>query len=251
MSTDPTGFAFISLLRDELEARGLAGLLESVARTATTVESVFLVPEVRGLDFFAASARQREVDLWWARNVPPSLVPVYLLCHEEGLAAWLPGLDGVAMVASGDHSAGSYTVWTVVPAEPCEAPLALAEAVIVRFGAPDQSLQPSVADIFDRRDARMVAELRTDTNLPGRSSPDFAPLLHVDGARVDTIQSDTGAMRDPTDLQEAKGARDEKGSLAADDGHAEAKQVFGGRPRLRERLPILGKRPRRIGARRR
>ena len=53
----------------------------------------FLVPDVRGLDFFAAGPRQAEVDRWWARHVPPSSVPVYLLSHRgadlpTGCAAW-------------------------------------------------------------------------------------------------------------------------------------------------------------------
>ena len=109
MSTEARGFAFLSLLTDEAEARALADRLESLALRSPANSSVFLVPGVRGLDFFASSASQPAVDRWWGRHVPPSAVPVYLLRHEPGLAEWLRGLDGMFLVAADRSAAAAYS----------------------------------------------------------------------------------------------------------------------------------------------
>ncbi len=242
MSTDLTGFAFISLLRDELEARGLAGLLESIARPEAGVTSVFLVPEVRGRDFFAATARQAEVDRWWGRHVPPTSVPVYLLCHEDGLADWLRGLDGVFMVAAARDRAREYAQWAVVDAGPAEAPLALAAAAVDRFGAPDGPPHPSSANIFDRRDARLVAELRSDARPAPGARPEFPPLLHVDGVRIAT----TVSSPDPLDLLIAESARAEA-ELPPREFRLSADKPAPIGSRLRTRLPSLMRRQGRPG----
>lgn len=239
MSTEIRGFAFISLLRDELEARGLSGLLESVARSTAEATSMFLVPEVRGLDFFASAARQAEVDRWWGRHVPASAVPVYLLCDEEGLADWLPGLDGVAMVASRPDRAGMYAAWTVVDAEPAQAPLALAETAIIRFGVHGDATQPSLADIFDRRDARMVASLRADSSGGRATRPQFPPLLHVDGVREETTLSRAPVAPDPLDLLVAESARAHPDAPHWDLARRPPRAGSGSGSRLRERLPLL------------
>ncbi len=241
MSTDPRGFAFIALLRDELEARGLAGLLDSVARSAAEVRSVFLVPPVRGLDFFAAPSHQAEVDRWWGHHVPESSVPVYLLCHEEGLADWLRGLDGVSMVAATRHQAKLYADWTVVDADPAAAPLALAEAAIIRFGVPAEPDQPSLADIFNRRDARMVANLRLDTSLAQGSRPEFPPLLHLDGIRAPTVGS-RPAHSDPMELLIAESARATQPSPSWDELRRPVRPTINATSRLRSRLPTWRRR---------
>jgi hypothetical protein len=237
LSTDLGGFAFLSLLRDELEARGLAGLLESVARPVSDVTSVFLVPDVRGMDFFAATPRQAEVDRWWGRNVPPSSVPVYLLCHEEGLADWLRGLDGVFMVATLQDSAAEYASCIVVEATPAEAPLALAEAAIARFGVPADASTPSFADVFAQRDARLVADLRSDMAVsrgPG-PRPDFPPLLHVDGVRTPTTAPD------PLDLLASDSARARADRPAWPRRDDVVRPAAAG-ARLRARLPLMRRR---------
>lgn len=241
MSASARGFAFICLLRDDLEARGLAGLLESLARSSSEVAFIFLVPQVRGLDFFAASARQTEVDRWWGHHVPPEFVPVYLICHEEGLASWLHGVDGVAMVAANDRSGAAYNSWIVVDAEPVEAPLALAEAAIVRFGIPNTSAQPSLADIFDRRDARMVADLRSDPSLAGRTRPKFPPLIHVDGVRADTTRSHSATAPDPTDVLDAESGT-VKSDAPSDGGGSQAKQAMDSKSGSRQRIQMPNKR---------
>ncbi len=238
MSAELRGFAFISLLRDDLEARGLAGLLESVARPASDDSSVFLVPEVRGRDFFASAARQAEVDRWWARTVPPATVPVYLLCHEDGLAQWLHGLDGVFMVAATGDRAAEYSDWTVVDAVPAEAPLALAEAAIRRFGAVDGQ-PPSSEHVFAVSDARMVADLRADGRQTGGTRPEFPPLFHVDGIRTSTTTTTpTGGALDPLTLLAADSARQQESPW-------ERRPLPRPTPpgsRLRARLPLLMRR---------
>jgi hypothetical protein len=246
LSADLSGFAFISLLRDELEAQGLAGLLESLARPRSGVTSVFLVPEVRGRDFFAAAARQAEVDRWWGRHVPPTSVPVYLLCHEDGLADWLRGLDGVFMVAAGRDRAAEYGEWTVIDAEPAEAPLALAGAAVERFGLPDDPSRPTVADIFDTRDARMVADLRLDAKLAPGPRPEFPPLLHVDGVRTATTPSRSLPTPDPLDLLVAESARTQQ-ELPPWEYRRHAATPGAMSSRLRKRLPLLMRRPSRPG----
>jgi hypothetical protein len=234
VSASARGFAFICLLRDDLEARGLSGLLESLARSTAEVAFAFLVPRVRGLDFFAASARQAEVDRWWAHNVPPSFVPVYLVCHEEGLDGWLRGVDGVAMVAANGLAGAAYQSWIVVDAEPAEAPLALAEAAIMRFGIPNAAAQPSLADIFDRRDARMVAGLRSAPRLTGRPGPKFPPLVHVDGVLADATRSRSAVAPDLTDALDDASCTDPP----SDGGGSEANQVTDGGSGPRQGLPI-------------
>jgi MinD-like ATPase involved in chromosome partitioning or flagellar assembly len=160
VSAEARSFAFISLLRDDAEARGLAGLLEGLARPEASAASLFLVPDVRGLDFFAASASQASLDRWWSVNMPVDALPVYLLQHERGLAAWMLGLDGVFFVAVGDADASGYSQWVAVPSDADGAPLALAEAVITRYGLAPNSGMATACDVFDVRDVRMIARLR-------------------------------------------------------------------------------------------
>ena len=155
--------AFISLLHDEAEARGLAGLLEGLVRPGASVVSLFLVPDVRGLDFFAASASQASLDRWWSVNVPADALPVYLLKHERGLAAWMLGLDGVFFVAVGNADVSEYSRWVAVRSNADGAPLALAEAVVTRYGVTHNSGMATATDVFDVRDVRMIARLRERT----------------------------------------------------------------------------------------
>lgn len=98
MPSEPAGFAFLILLRDLDDATGLARLLEDVRLPSAPTKSLFLVPPVSGLDFFADEDRQGAIDGWWAENVPRDFVPVYMLMHEEGLADWIKGLDGLFYV---------------------------------------------------------------------------------------------------------------------------------------------------------
>ncbi|HEX4755017.1 MAG TPA: hypothetical protein VH661_04610 [Candidatus Dormibacteraeota bacterium] len=184
MSAETRSFAFISLLRDDAEARGLAGLLEGLARPGASAASRFLVPDTRGLDFFAASASQASLDRWWSVNVPTDALPVYLLQHERGLAAWMLGLDGIFFVAVGDADAGEYSQWVAVRSDADGAPLALAEAVVTRYGVTPTSGMDTAADVFDVRDVRMIARLRKGTvGTATTASPGAPGHRPTDGTR--------------------------------------------------------------------
>jgi len=100
LANEPAGFAFLVLLRDLDDATGLSRLLEDVRLPTAPTRSLFLVPPVSGLDFFADVGRQEEIDSWWAENVPRDYVPVYLLDHEDGLPDWIKGLDGLFYVGA-------------------------------------------------------------------------------------------------------------------------------------------------------
>ncbi len=269
MSAEPRSFAFISLLRDDAEARGLAGLLEGLARPGASAASLFLVPDVRGLDFFAASASQAWLDRWWGVNVPVDALPVYLLQHERGLAAWMLGLDGIFFVAVGDSDAGGYSQWVAVRSDADGAPLALAEAVIARYGVAPNSGMATAADVFDVRDVRMIARLRegavgarsmaspgahgdrpTDGNRePVRpySEHGLPPLLDVAGAtstRAAAFPAESSPA-DPIELLAAESERAERVSPAwsfsrsgPHTGSTTRKDLTAA-GRLRRRLPLV------------
>jgi MinD-like ATPase involved in chromosome partitioning or flagellar assembly len=271
VSAEPRAFAFISLLRDRAEARGLAGLLEGLARPGASAESLFLVPEVRGLDFFAASAAQESLDRWWGANVPAGSLPVYLLEHERGLAAWMRGLDGVFLVAVGDADAGGYAQWVAVRSDADEAPLALADAVVARYGGAANSTATTMADVFDVRDVRMIAGLRAgagDTrsaaSAPARghraddapqgprapvrpySHLDLPPLLDLVGSASTPAAASRAAPApaDPIELLAAESDRAERAAPAWGSSRSEtpAGSAARGLPavrRLRHHLPLV------------
>lgn len=212
MSTERRAFAFISLLRDEVEARGLARLLEIAARSTAGASAVFLVPDVRGCDFFAAAASQPAVDRWWGERVPPAATPVYLIAHEEQLAEWMRGLDGIFLIAADRRQSDRYRPWNVVDATPGDAPLALAEAVLRMFSVPAGPTDPLLADIFDRRDARALVTVRADPPARPRSRPDLPSLLDIGNHRGAVAAHGLGPTTDPLDLLVAESARTDLGA---------------------------------------
>jgi hypothetical protein len=112
MSTIPTGsaqqFAMTVLVPDVEDAQRLAAALDEVRRSDGPL-AVIAVPPVRGVAFFADGDRQAKLDRWWAHAIPQDSVPVYLLIDEEGIAQWLPGLDGRFVVGVGaPEDARSY-----------------------------------------------------------------------------------------------------------------------------------------------
>jgi MinD-like ATPase involved in chromosome partitioning or flagellar assembly len=242
LSTEARGLAFISLLRDEVEAQALAHQLERVSRPSARTPMVFLVPGVRGLDFFASAASQPAVDRWWASHVPPSAMPVYLLRHEHGLAEWLRGLDGVFMVAAHQSVAAAYSSWTVIDADHESAPSALANAAIGLFGMPPEPVQPSVADIFDRTAAPMIAAA-TSASRAGYGRPRLPTLLRIDGAEESEPGGASVAAPDPFDLLAAESARSEAQSPSmgshSDGGLRRPRSAAAG---IRSRLPLLARR---------
>ncbi|GAC1336999.1 MAG: hypothetical protein NVSMB29_00660 [Candidatus Dormibacteria bacterium] len=94
MPAERRAYAFIILLRNQDDARGLARLLADLRWGASDIQSDFLVPPVTGLRFFADESVQMQLDAWWAGHVREEHLPVYLVDHEPGLAQWLAGIDG-------------------------------------------------------------------------------------------------------------------------------------------------------------
>ncbi len=97
MSSIPTDsaqqYAMTVLVPEVEEAQRLAAALDEVRRPDSSL-AVIAVPPVRGVAFFADDERQAKLDRWWAHAIPQDSVPVYLVVDEEGIAEWLPGLDG-------------------------------------------------------------------------------------------------------------------------------------------------------------
>jgi Mrp family chromosome partitioning ATPase len=258
VSAEPRTFAFISLLRDDAEARGLSGLLEGLARPEASAQALFLVPAVRGLDFFAAGESQASLDRWWGANIPADALPVYMLSHERGLAAWMLGLDGIFLVAVGDDAAGGYSQWVAVRSEVDGAPLSLAQAVITRYGALPNHATASAAAVFDLRDARMIARLRADSDGEAAAAPargqgddgpspaaprpyrhqDLPPLFDVAGSGSTLVGASPAVSPspDPIELLAAASERDERESPAWSSNRSEPRAGLAAqlrRPRLR------------------
>jgi hypothetical protein len=109
MSSIPTDtvqqYAMTVLVPDVEEAQRLAAALDEVRRPDSPL-AVIAVPPVRGVAFFADGDRQAKLDRWWAHAIPQDSQPVHLLMDEEGIAQWLPGLDGrfVIGVTAPEHA---------------------------------------------------------------------------------------------------------------------------------------------------
>ncbi len=86
-------YAMTVLVPDVEDAQRLAAALDDARRPDSPL-AVIAVPPVRGVAFFADSERQAKLDRWWAHAIPQDSIPVYLLVDEQGIADWLPGLDG-------------------------------------------------------------------------------------------------------------------------------------------------------------
>jgi MinD-like ATPase involved in chromosome partitioning or flagellar assembly len=204
------GLAFISLLRDELAARALMQRLMDVDQRWSDPPS-FLVPPVRGLEFFASGADQAAVDRWWGRCVPPSAVPVYLLCHEAGLADWLGGLDGVFMVAVSGAAGAAYAAWTVVEAEPETATTALAAAATLRFAEPRSHADLSADEVRSTATPPVAARSTSPGGMFSR--PAFPSLIDVDGSGGSSAAPLVVRDQDPLDLLVRESASRERPSV--------------------------------------
>lgn len=95
------------LITDVEEAQRLAAALDEVRRPDGPL-SVIAVPPVRGLAFFADEDQQPKLDRWWAHAIPRHSEPIHLVTHEDGIAPWLPGLDGRFVVGAATGSAAEY-----------------------------------------------------------------------------------------------------------------------------------------------
>ena len=131
--TDSAQYAMTVLVPEVEEAQRLAAALDEVRRPDSPL-AVIAVPPVRGIAFFADAERQAKLDRWWAHAIPQDSLPVYLLVDEEGIAQWLPGLDGRFVVgASGAEAADRYRGMRNVTVAPGEGLLDIALAAVEHF----------------------------------------------------------------------------------------------------------------------
>ncbi len=125
------------LVPDVEDAQRLAAALDEVRRPDSPL-AVIAVPPVRGVAFFADSDRQAKLDRWWAHAIPQDSVPVYLLLDEEGIAQWLPGLDGRFVVGvAAEEDSEQYGALTNVTVAAGNSLADVAVAAVRQFaGAP-------------------------------------------------------------------------------------------------------------------
>lgn len=156
------GYAFVVLLHDEDDASGLARLLEDVRMPEAKVASVFAAPPVRGLDFFSDDASQATLDEWWAKEIPKDATPVYLLMHEDGLAEWLKGLDGITYIGipAGDK-VDDYVQGGDLHTFSAGGPLDFATVIMRDFSNPENK-EDDPKCIFDHGEAVRMAALSSD-----------------------------------------------------------------------------------------
>jgi MinD-like ATPase involved in chromosome partitioning or flagellar assembly len=157
-----SGYAFVVLLHDEDDASGLARLLEDVRMPEAKVASVFAAPPVRGLDFFSDDASQATLDEWWAKEIPKDATPVYLLMHEDGLAEWLKGMDGITYIGipAGDK-VDDYAQGGDLHTFSAGGPLDFATVIMRDFSNPENN-QDDPKCIFDHGEAVRMAALSSD-----------------------------------------------------------------------------------------
>ncbi len=121
------------LVPDVEEAQRLAAALDEVRRPDSPL-AVIAVPPVRGVAFFADGDRQAKLDRWWAHAIPQDSLPVYLVVDEEGIAEWLPGLDGRFVVGvSTPGAAERYRGLRNVTVAPGDGLLDIALAAVEQF----------------------------------------------------------------------------------------------------------------------
>jgi MinD-like ATPase involved in chromosome partitioning or flagellar assembly len=150
------GFAFLVLLDDDGDSLALSQLLTRLLFPASPIPAVVLVPPVRGLDFFADSARQAELDAWWSAEVPGSAQPVYLMMDVAGLEGWLEGVDGTFYIGLRDAArVAVYPAGGRARAFLASGPLDLAVAVMQDHSR----ARATDAAVFDQVDALRVAAL--------------------------------------------------------------------------------------------
>jgi len=159
-------FAFILLLRDAAGAGSLAQYLDGARPATGGAAARFVIPPVRGLDFFAEEGSQAELDRWWASSVPGTASPVYVLMHEDGLAGWLAGLDGSFYigVAGVGMEAAEYSRVSNAHAVVTDGLLGFANALLADFAAPPRH-------VFDRGEEQRLGALSESLSPPQEPRP--------------------------------------------------------------------------------
>jgi hypothetical protein len=167
------------LVPDVEEAQRLAAALDEARRPDSPL-AVIAVPPVRGVAFFADDDRQAKLDRWWAHAIPQDSLPVYLLIDEDGIAEWLPGLDGRFVVGvSSPTAADRYRGLRNVTVAGGDGLLDIALAAVDQF-------TPS-ALFRDDAAARLEKRLRRSQPEPGsrfrraRLRPADESFLHASG----------------------------------------------------------------------
>lgn len=205
--------AFVVLLGDEQDSRGLANLLQSLALPEASGDARFLVSPVRGCAFFGAADRQDAVDTWWAAHIPRKAHAVLLLAHEDGLHRWLTGLDATVIVAADALHGHLYESPVLCDGTSGDACLAIAHEVVVRFSDPGRAAAGGTSAppwvVFDRLDARMIANVRRDVPRRAARGARPRPLLDVGGTSAYAPAPSWAAERDPLDLLVAESAQRE------------------------------------------
>ena len=126
-------YAMTVLVPEVEDAQRLAAALDEVRRPEGPL-AVIAVPPVRGVAFFADGERQAKLDRWWAHAIPLDSVPVYLVVDEEGIAEWLPGLDGRFVVGVSQAGAAErYRGLRNVTVAPGDGMLDIALAAVEQF----------------------------------------------------------------------------------------------------------------------
>ncbi len=182
MCADPSqgGFAFLVLLVDAADAVALARLLTRLCCSESLSPAVVRVPPVRGLDFLADQARQRELDGWWSAEVPGSAHPVYVMMDTAGLEGWLEGVDGTFYIGVQDaRRIAAYPPEGPARVFLASGPLDLAVAVMQDHSQP----HGAGAAVFDQADVLRVAALSGRLPLagggdPAGAAPDAVPLRY-------------------------------------------------------------------------
>jgi tetratricopeptide (TPR) repeat protein len=123
------GLAFVLLLRDEDDARGLARLLLDVRLPESEVKAA--VPPVRGPEFFTAPGLRG----WLGENAPADAAVIYVLDHEAGLADRLHQVPGIFYVGVPESSA-SKEYGDSVRSFPAKSPLDFATVIMSDYSLP-------------------------------------------------------------------------------------------------------------------
>jgi hypothetical protein len=220
MSSIPTDsaqqFAMTVLLPDVEEAQRLAAALDEV-RGPDSPLVVIAVPPVRGVAFFADTDRQAKLDRWWAHAIPRNSVPVYLLIDEEGIAQWLPGLDGRFVVGvAAPEDAKPYQGLRNVTVASGNSLLDVALAVVEQFASAPvfrddaavrlekrlRRLQPELSSRFRRARLRPAEETFLRGAGPGADHPipnllphEGTPELGDDAHREDLVRALAETLR--------------------------------------------------------
>jgi MinD-like ATPase involved in chromosome partitioning or flagellar assembly len=191
------GYAFIVLVRDEVEARRVRGALEDLLTRNTS--ATIVMPPLRGVAFFADAHRQDEMDVWWRMSIPAGATPVYLLDEDEGVADWVAGLDGVCYV--GDRSAAVESVSTL---DRCEirrvtirTSLELVARVTRDFAGERGPFDAHQSVLLER----LVNELPEPAKVSTSGASDWAVAAHSSVADDDAIRREVPVpVKDPFEL---------------------------------------------------